>query len=377
MNVSGYCDPKFSVVQEQLEKNLTERGDVGASIAISLEGEMVVDLWGGYKDEERTQPWEEDTIVNVYSTSKTMTFLVSMILIERGLINLDTPVAHYWPEFGQNGKEGVLFRHLMSHSAGVPGFDPYITKEELFDWNTVTANLAAQAPWWEPGTASGYHAVSQGFLIGEVVRRVTGKTIGTVLREEVAEIVGADFHIGLAPEHFSRVSNLITRPGESGLGSLTQLGPESITMRTFGSVEGGGGGYSHLPEWRQAELPAVNGHGNARSVVRAQTVMANDGVAFGKRLLQPETVRMVLEEQTNGPDKVLIMPLRFGLGYGLTSDLMPLKGNIAWWAGAGGSFVVNDMDNRMCFSYVMNQMGATLLGDERATGPLNAAYTAF
>ena len=205
--VHGECDERFAGVRSLLQGNLQRGADVGASVAITLDGEMVVDLWGGWADEARTRPWEADTITNVWSTTKTMTNLCALVLADAGELDLDGPVAKYWPEFAAAGKaDRVLVRHLLAHTAGLPGWAEPITVEDLYDWEKATGLLAAQEPWWEPGTASGYHAVTQGYLVGELVRRVTGQSLGTFFRERLAGPLGADFHIGLDPAHIDRVA---------------------------------------------------------------------------------------------------------------------------------------------------------------------------
>jgi len=375
LEIHGYCDEKFSSVRDEFEKNFTERGDVGASFALTVEGEYVIDIWGGHAEGTRTRPWQEDTIVNVYSTTKTMTFLVSLMLADRGQLDFDAPVASYWPEFAQNGKGNIPVKQLLSHTAGLPGFSRPLTPAELFDWDTTTADLAAQAPWWEPGTASGYHAITQGQLIGEVVRRITGKTFGQYFKENVADVVGADFHIGVDPKDFDRIASLVPAAESS---PMMEMDPESITARVFGSMALPEG-ITDTPEWRQAELPAANGHGNARSVVRAQTAMANGGKAFGAELLSAASAKRALEEQINGPDKVLMLPMRFGLGYGLQGDMVQMgpNPNTLWWGGAGGSTIVIDTDAHLCFSYVMNQMKNAIVGDERGGSPMAAIYASL
>ena len=372
MDIHGYCDDKFGQVREEFENKFTERGDVGASFALTIDGEYVIDIWAGHTDADRSQDWQEDTIVNVYSTTKTMTFISALMLADRGELDLDAPVVNYWPEFGQKGKGDLPVKFFLSHSAGLPGFDPALTTDELYDWDTATNNLASQAPWWEPGSASGYHAITQGFLIGELIRRISGKSFGTFFRDEIADVVGADFHIGVDPKEFSRIADLVPAPDES---PLMQMDPETITSRVFASAE--------LPDdvtrtegWRRAEIPAANGHGNARSVVRAQTAMANNGKAFGKQLLSEQGCRRALEEQISGPDKVLIMPMRFGMGYGFSTDMINMgpNPNTIWWGGAGGSTIIIDTDAHLCFSYVMNQMKAAIVGDERGGSLGRAVY---
>lgn len=372
--IHGTCDERFGPVREAFEKNFTERGDLGASVAVSYQGELVVDLWGGHRDRAATLPWEEDTIVNVYSSTKTMAALCLLVLADRGAVDLHAPVTRYWPEFGQNGKESIEVRHFLSHSAGLAGLDEPFTVEDVYDWEKMTDALARQAPWWEPGTASGYHAVTQGHLIGEVVRRVTGQSLGTFFRTEIAEPLGADFHIGTPREHFPRIAELAP-PTSAPAGEAS---PDSIAARAFRSPAI----TAHAAAtdgWRLAEIPAANGHGNARGIVRVQTAVANLGTAFGVKLLSEAGARRVFDEQTNGTDLVLGVPVRFGMGYGLTSEVMPMGPNqhIAYWGGWGGSTVVVDQDARLCVSYVMNRMAADLLGDMRGFGILQAAYASL
>ncbi len=371
MNIHGSCAPDFECVKEVFSENFAERGDVGASVAVSVEGETVVDLWAGYRDRAKTLPWEENTIVNVYSTTKTMAALTMLLLADRGELDLHAPVKKYWPEFAANGKEKVEVRHFLSHSAGLSGLDEPFKDEAVYDWDAVVAALARQAPWWEPGTVSGYHALTQGFLIGEVVRRITGVTLGAFFRREFAEPLGADFHIGTPAEHHHRIGELIPPP--EALASEAE--PGSIAARTFASPAIRASA-SRTAAWREAELPAANGHGNARSVVAVQTLAANLGVAAGKRLMTEAGCRAIFEEQTFGKDLVLGMPVKFGMGYGLTTALLPMGPNehIAYWGGWGGSTAVIDQDARMCVSYVMNRMDGNLMGDLRGFNLLQAAY---
>ncbi len=374
MDVHGIYDDRFEQVREEFEKNFTDRGDVGASFAVTIEGQYVIDLWGGHRNAARSLPWEENTIANVYSTSKTMTFLSALILADRGELDFDAPVAKYWPQFAKNGKKDIPVRFLLSHSAGLPGFSKVLQPEDLYDWDTPVDDLERQAPWWEPGTQSGYHAITQGFLIGEVIRRIVGKSYGNWFRENVAEPLGADFHIGVRKENLQRIADLVPDPDSSG--SLFEgADPDSILGKVFGSV--------NLPEntdnslgWRTAEIPAANGHGNARSVVRAQTALANDGFAFGKQLLSKKGCAVAREVQIESTDLVLSFPIKFGMGYAFGNEMLPVtpNKNALWWAGAGGSIVVIDEDNRMCFSYVMNQMKSAMIGDERSGSLTSALY---
>lgn len=364
--IHGFCDERFAKVRETFEANFNDRGDVGASVAVSLEGEMVVDLWGGHRDAARTLPWQEDTIVNVYSTTKTMSALCALVLADRGEIDFYEPVQTYWPEFAQNGKDKIEVRHFMSHSAGLSGTDEPLVGEELYDWDRVIGVLERQAPWWEPGTASGYHAVTQGHLIGEVVRRVTGMSCGTFFRKEIAEPLQADFHIGTPPEHFARIGELV--PPATGL--VGQGEGDSIASRTFASPAVNAKAAA-TESWRRAEIPAANGHGNARSVARIQSVVANGGKAFGQRIMSEAGCRAIFDEQIDGEDLVLGVPMRFGMGYGLTPKASARE--LCFWGGWGGSSVVIDPVSHLCIAYVMNRMEANLLGDERGLSLNQAA----
>lgn len=374
--IHGTCDPRFSAVRDAFANNFASGSEHGACVAISVGGEMVVDLWGGCRDEAKTQPWEENTIVNVYSTTKTMTALTALMLADRGQLDLHAPVAKYWPEFAANGKENVTVAHLMSHAAGLPGWDEMLRVEDIYDWNKACALLAAQKPWWEPGTASGYHAVTQGYLVGEVVRRVTGKSLGTVFREEIAEPLNADFHIGTGAEHDPRIAELIP-PTPSGGAAGPANDPASIAGRTFASPPLNAYD-SRTRAWRAAEIPAAGGHGNARSVCEVQTVLANGGVSKGKRIMSADGCRVALQEQVSGTDLVFGAPQRFGMGYGLPGALMrPIHPDATcYWGGWGGSIVMIDMDARFCFAYVMNRMANTTVGDMRAFTMLMPAFQA-
>jgi CubicO group peptidase (beta-lactamase class C family) len=355
-----------------LEANLDSGADIGASVAVVLGGELVVDMWGGHTGPERDRAWEADTIVNVWSTTKTMMAMSLLMCVDRGLVDPDAPVARYWPEFAQNGKEAVLVRHLLGHTSGVSGFDQPVTLTDLYDWEVSTAKLAAQAPWWEPGTASGYHALNQGHLVGEVIRRVTGRKLGEFFAAEVAGPLGIDFHIGLAESEFDRVATLTPPPPPPW--DLTALDPEMVVVKTFtgpvASVQA-----VATPEWRQADIGAANGHGNARSVALAQSAISNGGVVNGTRLLSTDAIEEIFRVQADGVDQVLMVPVRFGMGYGLPNETVPHLPDrrICFWGGYGGSQIVNDLDNEMTVTYVMNRMDEGLLGDTRGQSLVAAA----
>jgi CubicO group peptidase (beta-lactamase class C family) len=361
--VHGWCDPRFERVREVLAQSLASGADHGACFAATLNGEPVVDIWGGWADAAGTVPWAEDTIINVYSTTKTMCALTALWLADQGALDFGQRVAHYWPEFAAAGKEDVTVAQLMSHSAGLSGFAEPMQPDDLYDWDLCCDRLAAQAPYWAPGTAPGYHAVTQGFLVGEVVRRITGETLGTVFARELAGPLGADFHIGLDAAHDGRVAELIPPPPGGGIADVS--GSElTRNMATNPRIDPAD---TRTRAWRAAELPAANGTGNARSVAAVQTLMANGGVAGGKRLLSEAGVRRALELQVEGDDLVLGLPVRYGLGYGLPGPMRPLpNANTVFWGGYGGSLVIADMDARLCMAFVMNKMAGTTVGDMRA-----------
>ena len=363
MQIHGYIDPRFEGVRSAFASNFADNGDVGASFCATHKGEIVVDIWAGVADAETGAPWERDTLVNVYSTTKTMCALTALLLADRGELDFARPVAHYWPEFAANGKAGVTTAMLMSHSSGLSGFKEKVSKNDMYDWEKVTSLLAAQAPFWEPGTASGYHGITQGFLVGEVIRRITGVTPGNFFRTEIAAPLGADFHIGLAASEDGRVATLIPPPAGDGIADLSDrpLTANMATNPAINPLE------TRMRAWRGAEIPAANGHGNARSVAMVQTLVANGGVSNGKRILSEAGVRRALEPQIKGDDLVLGMPVSYGLGYGLPGGQVPLPNpNSCYWGGYGGSIVINDLDAQTCFAYAMNKMAGTTVGDTRA-----------
>jgi CubicO group peptidase (beta-lactamase class C family) len=296
------------------------------------------------------------------------------MLVDRGLLDLDAPVAEYWPEFAQAGKEKLPVRYLLTHQSGLAGVVEPITIEAFYDWDRMVGLLAAQEPLWEPGKHSGYHSFTFGHLLGEPLRRITGKSMGQFFREEVAGPLGADFHIGFGEELDSRVADLVPpkEAAQSALDPSSKLG-KAMANTDFPPK------HTRERAWRAAEIPAANGHGNARSVARVAAALACGGTLDGVKLLKEETVEMAIEEQCYGEDLVLGQPIRWGLGFGLTSKEMPVGPNprTFYWGGRGGSAVVMDLDSNMSFAYVMNQMTAGTLGDNRVLGPAMALYSAI
>ncbi|HEC40297.1 hypothetical protein LCGC14_0916680 [marine sediment metagenome] len=461
--INGICEPRFEAVKDAFTRNFNEGMEVGASFAVTINGKYVIDIWGGYKDRERTQPWEKDTICNVYSTAKVPTVLCTMMCVDRGLLDLDEKVAKYWPEFAQNGKENILVRQILSHSSGLSGIEEVIPSSAWYNWNKIISLLAAQKPWWEPGTQSGYHSATHGFLLGELVRRVTGKSLGTFFKEEIAEPLKIDFHIGLAEENVPRVTKLIRDipimeyiplfmggifniAGSSEIvlkeienlektvildygdedqftviisngkikfnkgkienpdcsfivskeraalmywifssindepeyasenlkiegksedidqikklfeliaAEARRLGTVGIKMLLSGRLRD----FSGDREWQAAEMPASNGHGNARSVARIASVIACEGELDGIRLLSRETLEKILEEQIFVRDLVMGYPIRWGLGVALPTKKRPRPNpRTCFWGGAGGSAITMDLDAKIGIGYVMNKM---------------------
>lgn len=368
--VYGYTTEQYREVREALAANLDSGVEVGAGIVVNVDGADAVDIWGGHRDAERTLPWTEDTIVTVWSTTKTITSLAALMLIDRGLLDAFAPVAEYWPEFATNGKDSVQVRHLLSHTSGVSAWEQPFAVEDSYDFATAAGRLAAQAPWWEPGTASGYHASNYGHLVGELVRRVSGKSLKDFVAEEIAGPVGADFQIGAKEQDWGRIATMLP-PVDTAAAEMPEPDPESVFYKTFiGSVTDPT--IANTPGWYRADIGAVNGHGNARSVARIMSALALGGQTNGVRLLRPETIELIFAEQAHGPDLFLGLPLRWGIGYGLPEpEGVPFvpAGKVCFWGGWGGSLIIMDLDRRMTISYMMNQMQPGVIGSA-----VSAAY---
>jgi CubicO group peptidase (beta-lactamase class C family) len=358
-DIQGSYDDLFTAVPTALA-GLLDNGDAGGSVAVFVDGEPVVDVWGGFADADRAMPWQRDTIAGVYSVTKTMTALCALILADRGQIDVEAPVGRYWPEFAVAGKEKVLVRHLLGHTAGLPDWDGPVG--ELYEWPAATARLAALAPQWEPGTDAGYHSLTQGFLVGEVVRLVTGVSVGDFFAREVAGPLGADFRIGLPAEHDHRVALAVPPPSRDE--DYAASAPGGGTPPAAGTAMRVRDGNSVA--WRRAQIPAASGFGNARSVALVQSVMACGGAVRGLRLLSQAGCDRAREEQFNGVDRRLGMSVRWGLGYGLF-------GSGLGWGGWGGSIVMVEPGDRMAVAYVTNQMREPA-NDSRGLEVIMAAY---
>ena len=294
-----------------------------------------------------------------------MTSLAALMLVDRGQLDPYEKVATYWPEFAENGKDQIELRHLMSHTSGVSGWDQPFVVEDMYDWDKSTARLAEQAPWWEPGTASGYHAQNQGHLVGEVIRRVSGKSLKQFVADEIAGPLGADFQIGAVESDWDRIAPVVPPPPlPIDIGSLD---PESPMFKTF-TGPAASADAANTPGWRGADLGALNGHGNARSVARMLKALSLGGTVDGVRLVSPDTIDLIFDEQSHGPDLVLAVNLRFGIGYALpeTQTLPYVAGKTCYWGGWGGSVIICEVDSGTTISYMMNRMAPGIIGSDRS-----------
>ncbi|NGO09447.1 beta-lactamase family protein [Streptomyces sp. HC44] len=381
--VQGHCEARFGAVRTAFEENFRDRGELGAAVTVTLDGETVVDLWGGWADAARTRAWERNTLVNVWSTSKGPTALCAHILADRGLLDFDAPVAAYWPEFAAAGKESVLVRHLLSHRAGLSGPREPHSVEQFYDWELTTKRLAAMEPWWEPGTVSGYHAITYGHLVGEVVRRVSGLRPGAFLEREVTGPLGIDFTIGLPEKEAGRAAELVRAPAAAAseqAAVFSQLTPAALAALANPPV---GATEANTPQWRAAEIPAANGHGTARAVAALYGIFAGHGSYDSHRILSPEAAERVREGQGACRDLVL--------GAGLASDTEAALG--LWLSGPGGSYGPNprafghdgfggscglaDPEAGVSLGYVMNRMGPHIADDPRKMALIDALYAAL
>ncbi|WP_406152063.1 serine hydrolase domain-containing protein [Streptomyces sp. NBC_01012] len=380
--IQGHCDERFAAVRDAFAANFAERDELGAAVTVLLDGRPVVDLWGGWADGARTRPWERDTVVNVWSTTKGPVALCAHLLADRGLLDLDAPVAAYWPEFAAGGKESVRVRHLLSHRSGVAGLrDPH-TLAELYDWELTTARLAATEPWWEPGTRSGYHAITYGFLVGEVIRRITGLLPGEFLRQEITGPLGIDFTVGLPEKDADRVAELVQPRSVSAEQAALFARMEPVAIASLLNPRTGTAA-ANTPGWRAAEIPAANGHGTARAVASLYGIIAGRGSIDGRRILSQEAAERVREGQGSCRDLVL------GAGFAHETELglgLWLSGPNASYGpnpralghdGAGGSSGLADPEAGIALGYVMNRMGAHVADDPRKMTLVDAVYGAL
>lgn len=386
-DIGGFVAPGFERVRDVFAANFERNGEVGAGVCVYLDGRPVVDLWGGVADRDTGRAWTEDTVQLVFSVTKAMTSTCAHLLAERGELDLDAPVRGYWPEFAAAGKDQVPVRLLLSHRVGLPALDEPVSVADLLAWEPVTTALARQRPFWAPGTRHGYHAETFGFLVGEVVRRVAGRTVGRLFAEEIAEPNGIEFWIGLPAELEARVSRLIapvapprdvelsTLPPRAREAIAAFTDPDSLTMRAFGLSKPD---YDvNAPEVHAAEIPASNGIGTARGIARFYAGLI--GAVDGKRILAEETVRAALVEQASGMDEILKRPSRFGTGFMMTIDGGFALGGPSSFGhpGKGGALGFADPERGLAFGYAPNRMLVGVGGDTRSADLIDAVHAAL
>ncbi|HSG88954.1 MAG TPA: serine hydrolase domain-containing protein [Pseudomonadales bacterium] len=387
--VAGEVHPDFAAVRDAFVGNFTERGEVGASVSMSVDGETVVDLWGGRTSAEGSDPWEADTVSLVFSVTKAATALCAHLLVERGMLDLHAKVTDYWPEFGQAGKQDVTVAMMLNHSVGLPAFREPVKEGGFYDWDYMVGLLERQEPFWEPGTRNGYHMVSFGWTVGELVRRASGKSLGTFFADEFAGPLGLDFWIGLPAAIEPRVSRMIPYPvgPDMPMTEFTQAligDPASISSL---SLMNGGGHSLAAPDSRAAHAAEIGGGGgisNARSLAKLFTPLATGGGG----MFSPDSIaRMGQVSMATQKDATLLIPTRFALGFMKSMDNRHrpfgdiescILGDRAFGhVGAGGSIGFADPDCNMAFGYTMNQMGAGLLLNDRGQAVVDAAYGAL
>ena len=385
--IDGWTAPGFEGVRTAFEKNFAEGLEVGAAFAAYHRGELVADLWGGIADPQTGKPWERDTLILVFSTTKGATAICANKLAQEGRLDVDAAVATYWPEFAQEGKQDIPVRYLLSHRAGLAWVDEPLTLEQALAWEPMIHALEHQKPSWEPGTAHGYHAITYGYLVGEVVRRITGRSIGSYFREEIGEPLGLDFWIGLPEKEEPRVAMLVGNltgdldsadlDADARAAIAALMGPDSV----MGKALGGGGAFAGEGIWNTravhaAEVPAAAGVSDARSLARMYAACI--GEVDGIRLLTPERVAIASTQETEGPNTVLMgLDIQFGLGFFLPSSIVSVGGPRSFGHfGAGGSVGWADPEAGLGFGYVMSKMAMGLAGDDRSLRLVNACYDA-
>ena len=386
--VLGRCAPEFSLVGDAFIQNFAQRDEVGASVCVSVGGETVVDLWGGrISADEDAKAWADDTISLVFSCTKAATALCAHMLIDRGELDLHAPVAQYWPEFATNGKEHATVEMMLNHSVGLPALREPVKDGGYYDWDYMVERLAAEQPFWEPGTRNGYHMMTFGWVVGELVRRVSHRSLGTFFREEVAEPLGLDFWIGLPEAHLPRVAPMIAwMPDASGpMMPFTQAMSSDPNSIQYLSLMNAGNHQSDSPQAYAAEIGGGGGIANARALAGMYTPLANGGQHNDVRLLSADyIVRMREVSVATMVDATLLIPSRFGLGFMRSMDnrhrpsgemeTCLLGGGAFGHAGAGGSIGFADPGEALAFGYSMNRMGAGILLNSRGQSLVDATY---
>lgn len=356
--VKGHYTETFRGLADLLQAKLDSGDELGASLAVEIDGELVVDIWGGFTNEDKTTEWQGDTVVNLWSTTKNISSLAVLVAVSKGLVELDKSVSTYWPEFAANGKEGVKVRQIMSHTSGVAAWEKPVTLEEVYNVQGSAARLAQQEPWWEPGTASGYHSITHGHLISEIIRRTCGKSLRQFITEELARPLSADFQLGLLPQDYPRAAVIIPPAAKSVIPSLPPPGSVAEKARDAPTIHPS---VANTESWRAAEIGGGNGHGNGRSVARMLSPRALNGTVAGTYYLSPAVIDQIFRVQAHGEDLVVGTKFCIGTGFGLPAkdtywDWAPTNRRICGWGGWGGSMGIVGVDSRMTIGYAMNKM---------------------
>jgi len=372
MEIHGECDPQFSKVKETFEKLYQEDREIGSCFAVYKDGNPLVELWGGFQDKDKTKPWQKDNLVTVYSTTKGVAAFCIALAMEKGLLKYEEKVSTYWPEFASNGKEDITVGMLMSHQAGICSPETR-NVDDYYNQNLMAEKLAGMTPIWEPGTASGYHSMTFGWLTSELILRVTGKSLGTFFREEVGDQHEIDFFIGLPESEDHRVAELvpfeIVRNENSEQQKIELTEAQKSQRNSAGTLD-----IQNTKAWRQAEIPSANGQGNAGGLAKFYSLIVPEDNSI--KLLKDDTVNQMTTMQIEGRDLVLAVQVRWGVGFILNKHKViygPIEGAFGH-SGYGGSCAFGDPENKIGVSYVMNRMLDNFNADGRSIELINATY---
>ena len=380
-SVDGFCDPEFSELEDIFSKAVKSGFDDGAGFSLEVEGKEVLNLWGGFSDRERQKIWKKDTLVNVFSVTKAMTSTCALQLIESGKLNPNALVSDYWPEYACAGKENTKVIDFLTHRAGMFGFQSPLPKDSWEDWDMIVDKLAKQKPIREPGTTQGYHAVTFGYLVGELVRRIDGRSLGKYFKEEIADKFDIDFIIGLTDEDINRCADLLLLSGKPNpliqlvlslpnwlLPKQIQIVKETLNSKEYAKAfleimeaaedETVSSDYPNSYSWRKAEIPAANGHGTASGIAKFFGILASGGIRDGQRILKSETIKDATTPKTIGPDVVLFQaPYKFGLGYQIDAPFSPIgmKDGMFGHTGIAGATGFADLNHKVGFGFTNNR----------------------
>ena len=369
--ISGFCPDRFAPVREAMADQFAQGLELGARFAFAIDGEVAVDLWGGFADRHRTKPFDSSTLTPVFSTTKAVASILIARAVDAGLLDYDQPVADLWPEFGQAGKGAITVAQVLSHQDGLVSLTEPMDPSDWYDWESVCAKLAAMAPMWPPGSASGYHPTTFGYTAGEIFRRADGRTMGQALAEDFHKPFGLQIYIGLPESEDHRVADVERPTAVPNFGEMTPI------RRAAFMTKWAAPGPRHEAAWRRAEIPSANGHADAPSLARLLGMMACGGELDGRRLIRPETIEDASRERIGGPDLVLPYVMSWGAGFMRNSSLAIYGPSLGAFghSGWGGSCAFADPERRISGAYVMNRQSPDLLGDPRSRRLIDAAYS--